>query len=141
MTTLRVSCGLIFVIALASAQVQIRGTLAMDGNPTELMVELRPTGAPTAETFTSIPGLHGQFDFANVKPGHYVLSVKNRNGDLLKEEQLFTNNNSYAEVTIRLGERKPAEGKGTVNVNQLNHQVPKVAQKAMLRYRKYRVSG
>lgn len=138
MTTLRVFIGLIFVLAPATAQVQLRGTLSMDGNPAELMIELRPSGSATVETLTSIPGLHGQFDFANVKAGHYVLSVKNRHGDLLKEEQLFLNNSNYAEVMIRLGERKPPEGRGTVNVNRLNHQVPKIAQKAMMRYRKCR---
>ena len=47
MTTLRVFIGLIFVLALATAQVQLRGTLATDGNPTEFMVELRPSGAAT----------------------------------------------------------------------------------------------
>ncbi len=127
--------GLMFMPA--AAQVLLR-TLATSANPTELTMELRPTGAASAETVTSIPGLHGQFDFANVKPGHYVLSVKNRHGDLLKEEQLFVNNSSYAEVTMRLGELTPTAGRGTVNVNRLNHQVPKLAQKAMMRYRKCR---
>ena len=84
------------------------------------------------------PSVNGQFDFPQVKPGHYLLTVKNRHGDVLKEEQLFVNNSNYAEVTIRLGEEKPVEGKGTVNVNRLNHQVPKLAQKAMKQYRKCR---
>lgn len=100
-------------------------------------MELRPAGATAMEKSTAMPGMHGQFEFGSVKPGHYILPVNNRKGDSRKEEHLFVNSGSD-DVTIRLGESKAPEGRGTVNVNLLNHPVPKAAQKAIARFRKCR---
>ncbi len=101
-----------------------------------LVLELRPSGA-SMDRYTTTPGLSGQFDFPQVAPGHYVLAILNQRGELLKEEYVSVAANR-AEVTIRLGNRNPADGGGLVNAKQLTHSVPKAAQKAMSRYRKCR---
>jgi tetratricopeptide (TPR) repeat protein len=89
------------------------------------------------ESFTASPSLTGQFDFQNVKPGHYILAVKNQSGDTVKEEHFWANGSS-GEINIRLREEKAADSRGTVNIKRLNHKVPKEARKAMARYSKCR---
>jgi tetratricopeptide (TPR) repeat protein len=123
------------------AEVHLRGTLSNTGStvPNEFIVELRSASGQSFDTASATPSLNGQFEFSNVKPGNYVLSVKNRQGDSIKEEY-FSANNSSSEVNIRLSdemtEHVHGAGEGTVSVRRLNHQVPKAARKAVQRYRK-----
>ena len=43
-------------------------------------MELRPAGATAMEKSTAMPGMHGQFEFGSVKPGHYILPVNKQRG-------------------------------------------------------------
>jgi tetratricopeptide (TPR) repeat protein len=123
-----------------SAEIHLRGTISNTGSavPNELTLELRPAAGQTFDIVNTTPSLNGQFEFANVKPGHYVLSVKNRQGDTIKDEYLWANG-SNTEVNIRLRDEKAEHShsdEGTVSLKRLNHQIPKAARKAMARYQK-----
>jgi len=141
LVTLRVFVCTPLLALLLCADVHLRGTITTSQSPQDLTIELRSAAGQATEIATSSPSLTGQFDIPNVKPGHYILAVKNHHGETVKEEHVWANGHS-AEVNIRLRDETPerahAAGEGTVNVQRLNHKVPKAAQKAMGRYRKCR---
>ena len=58
-----------------------RGTLETGLSLTDVSLELRPVG-PSMDSYATVPGLNGQFDFFQVTPGNYVLAIKNQNGQL-----------------------------------------------------------
>jgi tetratricopeptide (TPR) repeat protein len=127
-------------LALLNAEVHLRGTISETSDaPNDLVLELRSASGQSTETPSTSPSLNGNFEFSNVKPGHYVLAVKNRQGETLKEEYFWANG-SHTELNIRMREDKTEQvhgaGHGTVSVRRLNHKVPKPAVKAMQRYRK-----
>lgn len=95
------------------------------------------------DTMTATPTLSGNFDFANVRPGNYVLAVKTLTGETLKEEHFYANGNS-SELSIHLRDDKPKEptaADATVGIRRLNHKVPKAARKALNRYANCREGG
>lgn len=136
MFTLRVFICSFLSIFGARAETQLRGTLETGERPQDFTIELRASGGSVMDVLTAMPGLNGQFDFPHVKSAHYVLSVKNRNGDAVKEEQVFVSG-AQTEITVRLAE-KPRQGHGTVSVAGMKHRTPKAARKALSRSRKCR---
>jgi len=137
MIVIRVTIFVSLVIVSGAAQsslYHLRGNLETNRSPQNVVLELRPSGG-ALHSYTTEPGSNGQFDFPGVDLGQYMLLVKTLHGEVLKQEYL-TVGAASGEITIRLDDRKPAEGRGTVSARQLAHRTPKAARKAMTAYRK-----
>ena len=115
MVTLRVFVFTFLTSWLAIAQnpdVHLRGTVETARSAIDLVLELRSARGP-ADGMSAIPGLAGHFDFPRLQPGLYVLTVKNHRDEILKSDYVSVGA-SDADVTIRLGDAQPVEGRGTV---------------------------
>lgn len=104
-----------------------------NGKPLDSMVvRLKPLdrGGPVQESPLT---LHGAFEFRDVTPGSYQVTVESRSGEVLRSD--FVNLNAYTgPLTLRIkSDPVAARPGGVVSLRRLAHKVPKQARKEFQR--------
>lgn len=133
-------CTAMVILAVATVRAQrldpktmaVRGEIvSSDGNLGSLSVELCADGSGFSETVAV--NLDGSFEFHSGAPGTHELRVIAANGSVIHQEYVSITSPNQT-LSIRLPDRSspgaaPARG-STVSLQQLQHKVPALAQKA-----------
>jgi tetratricopeptide (TPR) repeat protein len=118
----------------------VRGELQDEGFTGGLRVHLRAAGG-RLEAFDADVRGGGSFEFHNVPPGSYVLTVTSPRGEILREDPVEIGTGTF--LQLRLGtERRPQSGPArTVTMSELRHPLSRKAQTALLKAKQQSDAG